>query len=376
MGEMLDYLPAEEETVGKHKVGGYDVVTTSERVIFLRKFPPAFTEVFIGDIVGLEHDRKVRWGELAAGAVLFAIAASVYLASGSGLLASQISLLVSQNTPGLAGVLPVDFVIMAAILVLATSGVYCLGIFLPTLRGQLKILRRGHATVAVSVPMDSALKKLMGEVEGLVKRKTSVVPVVSGETAENADSPEAIRAMLDPILDGAHRCDVILISSKSENHSMVVSSSLDILVNQRKMGGVYLSVTRPYEFILSMMEDAKTPSGDVYFIDCISLMAGKAQHGKDDNVVFVENPSSLEEVSMYVDRMLSKVKSPKKFLFVDSLSSLLIYNNEDNVKEFTHSIINKTRLDNIAGVILSIDKREADDLLKTLSPMCDREVRF
>jgi archaellum biogenesis ATPase FlaH len=79
---------------------------------------------------------------------------------------------------------------------------------------------------------------------------------------------------------------------------------------------------------------------------------------------------------MYVDRMLLKAKKPKKFLFLDSLSSLLIYNGEDSVKEFTHSIINKIRLDNIAGVILSIDKKGAEDLLKTLAPMCDREVRF
>jgi hypothetical protein len=46
------------------------------------------------------------------------------------------------------------------------------------------------------------------------------------------------------------------------------------------------------------------------------------------------------------------------------------------VKEFSHFLINKIRLDNLAGIILSIEKKEAEDLVKTLSPMCDTEIHF
>jgi archaellum biogenesis ATPase FlaH len=141
------------------------------------------------------------------------------------------------------------------------------------------------------------------------------------------------------------------------------------------MGGVYVSITRPHEYILNAMDDSGIPSTNLFFIDCISLMAGKQQE-KLDNVVYVENPSSLEEVSMYLDRMLSKVGRERKFLFLDSLSSLLIYNTDKSVKEFTHFIINKIRLENIAGVILSIEKKEVEELVKTLNPMCDTEIRF
>jgi hypothetical protein len=168
-----------------------------------------------------------------------------------------------------------------------------------------------------------------------------------------------------------------LISSKSEDHTRVVSKTLDIFVNQHGMGGVYISVSRPYESIASAMKATNIPSNDIYFIDCISQMAGKGQRGGgDENVVCVENPSSLEEISMYLDRMLSKVQKPKKFLFLDSLTSLLIFITDKSVKEFTHFLINKIRLENIAGIILSIEKKEAEDLVKTLTPMCDAEIRF
>jgi len=193
---------------------------------------------------------------------------------------------------------------------------------------------------------------------------------------EPVNREKVMADLLDQKVKAMPDNSVTLISSKSEDHGTVVSKTLDILINQKGMGGVYVSVSRPYEFIVSTMQGAGVSSDDLYFIDCISRMAGKSTHDKPDNVVFVENPSSLEEVSMYLDRMLGKVKSGKKFLFLDSLSSLLIYNSDKSVKEFTHFIINKIRLENIAGVIFSIEKKEAEDLVKTLVPMCDSEIRF
>ncbi len=164
---------------------------------------------------------------------------------------------------------------------------------------------------------------------------------------------------------------ITLVVSKSENHGDAALGMLDILARQRGIGGVYLSVTQPYEVV-----KASSGAKDVYYIDCISRMAGKGVPEKSDDVFFVENPSSLEEMSLYLDRLLVKVKSEKKFIFIDSLSSLLIYNTDKSVKEFTHYMINKIRLENLTGVILSIEKREAEDIIRTISPMCDTEIRL
>ena len=101
-------------------------------------------------------------------------------------------------------------------------------------------------------------------------------------------------------------------------------------------------------------------------------MAGKVPENAG-NAVFIENPSSLEQVSLYVDKMIAKAPQPK-FVLLDSLSSLLIYNDQTAVEELTHRIINKIRHEKVGGVILSIKQKEAEALTKTLAPMCDREV--
>jgi hypothetical protein len=197
--------------------------------------------------------------------------------------------------------------------------------------------------------------------------------ILDAKAPQNGD--EAIRAAVEKSVGGADN-SVVLISASSETHGRLVAAVLDIFVREKGMGGVYISVSQPYEVILSTMEATGIDSKDIYFIDCISKMAGQSGVQPSDKVVFIENPSGLEEVSMHVERLLSKVSREKKFVFLDSLSSLLIYNDDKSVMVFTHYLINKIRLEKMAGAILSIAKKEAEDLVKTIAPMCDSEVRI
>jgi len=169
---------------------------------------------------------------------------------------------------------------------------------------------------------------------------------------------------------------IVLVSMKSSDRMESLLSILDDLVVNKGMGGVIISVSGPYEMIYSEMEEAGIPPEDVHFIDCISLMAGKLMGEKSDRAVFVENPSSLEEISMYLDRMLLNVESDKKFLILDSLSSLMIYNSEKTVKEFGHFLINKVRLADHKGILMSIERKGTEGLVHDLIPMCDAAIRW
>ncbi|MFH1054834.1 MAG: hypothetical protein V1744_01935 [Candidatus Altiarchaeota archaeon] len=185
-----------------------------------------------------------------------------------------------------------------------------------------------------------------------------------------------IRGRLDAILTTLADNSVVLISSDLEKHSQVTTNTLDILINQKRMGGVYISVSRPCEVILSELKAEGVPAENIRFIDCISLMAGKSRGKEIENAVFIENPSSLEEISMYLDNMLSKVKTQRKFIILDSLDSALIYNTDKSVREFTHFIINRIRLEKITGVILAMEKKEAEDIVRTVASMCDTVIKL
>ncbi len=378
--DMLDYLPAEEGIVGRHKIGGHDIVTTTERVICMRRFPPLFVGIRYDEIDNLEHRTTIMWNELANGIALLAVAAVAYYKEASGGLASLVNGFLQRYLKELADMFPATVMVPVFIWLAAAAGLYHIIRFLPSLSGYFRISRRDRAPIIIPARMTPQLGSLMREIEGLMRQRSMVPqrPAAPEERPpeEPADLAAYVRDRLKVAFKGMGSNNVILVSSKSENHEYVVSNLLDILVKERGMGGVYISVTRPYDFVASKMEALSIPSSDVYFIDCISMMAGKTHQSGNQNVAFIENPSSLEEVSMYLDKMLAKVRNQKRFIIMDSLSSLLIYNTDKTVKEFTHYLINKVRLDNIEGVILSIEKKEAEELVKTLTPMCDVEMRF
>lgn len=169
---------------------------------------------------------------------------------------------------------------------------------------------------------------------------------------------------------------VMMVRLDSTERGSAMVSVLDHLVNRLGMGGVIIAVSGPYEALLSDIEGAGIDSNDLHFIDCISLTAGKLMGERSDRAVYVENPSSLEEISMYVDRMLLSVAGKRKFLILDSLSSLLIYNAERTVREFGHFIINKMRIGNNAAVLFTNEKEGTEGIIRDLSPMCDMSVRW
>lgn len=379
LGEIGQYLPEGEEIIGRHKVGSYEIVTTTERVNCVRKFPPTFIEIDYSDISSLQHITTIKWNELSKAILQTGFALAIYLNDVGKPFIKPLRDIINTIHTSLGDVLPVEFLMSATIIFSALAGIYSLAQFIPSMRGYFRISRKSGAPLIISTSMGFDLKLLIREIESEMRRKKMISGGLIKEKEPEKEDPIKMKLEVQTILaqkiEDLNNTRVIMLSAKSEKHTPVMANMLDLLINKNNMGGVYLSITKPSDSIMTAIKEANVSTDDIFFIDCISRMAGKIAE-KNEQVVYVENPSSLEEISMYLDRMLSRVKAPKKFLMLDSLSSLLIYNTDKSVKEFTHYMINKIRLDQIMGVILTIEKKEAEDLVRTLSPMCDVNIRF
>ncbi|MFC2163101.1 hypothetical protein ACFLRF_05420 [Candidatus Altiarchaeota archaeon] len=379
IGGLNDYVPEGETLLSSYKVGWYTILTTKERIVLIKKFPKSFIEIRYDEVTSLEHLTNIRWSELIKG--LLIVGAGYLLnnyVSGNDIV-TPLKDLIIKYLPELASAVSVPQLVEFSVYGIFAYGLYHVLSFLPSFQGYFKISRKNRAPVMINTTLTNTVKNLVREIEAhkneVEKRKDKPIVLQTSALAETASPEENIKKILEDGVAGLPDNAIIIATAKSKYHMKVVSSLISYLVNTKEMGGVYISVSRPYDYIQVAMSEAEVDSDQVFFVDCISQMAGKVGL-KADNVVFVENPGSLEEVSMYLDRMLAKVTTEKKFLFLDSLSSLLIYNNEKSVKEFTHFIINKMRLERIAGVVLSTEKKEAEEMIKTLIPMCDTEIRF
>jgi len=63
-----------------------------------------------------------------------------------------------------------------------------------------------------------------------------------------------------------------------------------------------------------------------------------------------------------------------RFIFFDSLSTLLVYNQSKSVTKFAHFLTGKMREWKIKGVLISLQKNTDERLIAQVSQFCDRII--
>jgi len=164
---------------------------------------------------------------------------------------------------------------------------------------------------------------------------------------------------------------LVLLDTHAENYFEAVMEIAGLMSEEKT--GVYVTASRPYRFISSEMQRRNINTDNILFLDCISAMAGEHSSG-NEKCIFVENPAALEEISMHINSLTSRIKSDEKFLIMDSVSTLLIYNSTNSVKEFSMFLINKMRLEGLNGMLVIIEKEAPEDLKQILIAMCDKTI--
>jgi len=85
---------------------------------------------------------------------------------------------------------------------------------------------------------------------------------------------------------------------------------------------------------------------------------------KQASNIHSNGPSNLTELSITLSKLLSsdklKGKEEQTILFLDSVSTFLIYNDPNTVAKFLHSIKGRVRTHNVRGVFFSLH----DDITK------------
>ena len=136
---------------------------------------------------------------------------------------------------------------------------------------------------------------------------------------------------------------------------------------------VYLTVTKPYDNLTKQYEYLKQ-SKNVKFIDCISRAAGISK--ADQNCIFVESPTMLEKISLEIINQFKEVgDDAKKYLVIDSLSNMIIYNDPEIVTEFFYHILNRTRAEEIHMISLAIEEEGLDQHLNRLIYLNDKILK-
>lgn len=157
------------------------------------------------------------------------------------------------------------------------------------------------------------------------------------------------------------------------NYQDLTQALFELIKNSSNEAWVYVTVTKPHNTLTKQFEFLRN-SKNIKFIDCISRAAGITNNCP--NCIFLESPSLLEKLGLEIMNVFKEVdEGTKKYLIIDSLSNLIIYNNTEIVTEFFYHIINKTRARDIHTISLAIEEEGMESSLNRLVYLNDKILK-
>ena len=174
------------------------------------------------------------------------------------------------------------------------------------------------------------------------------------------------------LLLGGNKITVIV--ADAHDYMKKITKTLSELTNKEGIPGVYVTINKPFKVIKRQFEAGKVNTKMLIFIDAISAGAGKIV--KEDGCVFIQTPKSLSDMSIAIHAAVEALPSKRKFVFFDSLTTLLIYNETHSVLRFTHFLTTKMRSWDVDGIILSLDSDTKSSIFQQIVLFSDNVINL
>lgn len=166
---------------------------------------------------------------------------------------------------------------------------------------------------------------------------------------------------------------IVLVNVAAANYFHTNMEILRFLCNEEALAGVYVTVNKPYDTIKRVLEEENVNTKHLFFIDAITRNSGG--EGKNtENVFYLDSPENLTGLGVALSEAVNKIDGEYRFLFLDSLSTLLLYHNSGTVAKFSHFLTGRMRMWRLRGILISLEKETDPKLTSQLSQFCDLVV--
>ena len=128
----------------------------------------------------------------------------------------------------------------------------------------------------------------------------------------------------------------------------------------KKLGGIYITTSRPSSHITAELEEAKADLSDLYFVDLVSMTVGGSTD--DARTLFIESPTMLESILLNISLLERRLKSKRRFVMFASINGLSIYSEPKVLKEFINVLGNSMRIKSIYTMMMTVEEQTDGDL--------------
>lgn len=140
--------------------------------------------------------------------------------------------------------------------------------------------------------------------------------------------------------------------------------------------GVYITLSKDYTELLNIFRAQGIDMGRLAFIDGVSQMYGIGAVDSP-NVKYISGPISLDGLVAAITDIIPVMKAEKKFVFLDSITTVLLYNSLERTLKFSEFLTTSLKRLEVAGVMVSVSKGFANDaLIKELTKMSNEVIKL
>lgn len=136
---------------------------------------------------------------------------------------------------------------------------------------------------------------------------------------------------------------------------------------------VYVTTNKPYRYLMNLLKEEKIKTDNIFFIDCISNQVSEPVEDAK-NCVFIESPQNVTSIGIALNEAVKLLPGKKTVLF-DSLSTLLLYNNEDLVGRFSNFVVNRMRLGDVNTILIVLEADVDRKIIRVIESFVDELKR-
>ncbi len=174
----------------------------------------------------------------------------------------------------------------------------------------------------------------------------------------------------EELRDIENRSIVLFIPSLTEYHQSIIDI-LNVLVNERNLNCVYVTTSRSYKRLNDLFSKKGINTENIFFVDAVSK--GIGFDNGDGDFFLLSDPRNLSNLSITIAKAVKKVNG--RFLILDSLSGLNLYNSVPHISKFFHALTAEIRSWGIGAIVISVDEEFKDELINTFSGFCDKTIK-
>lgn len=174
-------------------------------------------------------------------------------------------------------------------------------------------------------------------------------------------------------LERGFKEEIILIETTAEK-ILEVNLAIVKWLSKKKYAQIILSASRPCQNLLDIYSKNSIDISKIVLLCTLCPETGKNK-SKSGKVIHISSSSSLTEMSLALGKCMASIKE-NKFIFIDSISTLLIHNEPNTLAKFTHSILTKMRINNVFGLLISLEADTNTEFKAEIAQLCDKVIKI